>query len=83
MTPKLQIAGAEATGEFEAVSEAELQEVGGSATAPRRGAAESGVRPSPAAIATRVEAALAASARTIGAVAIRTLGISALTFIGG
>jgi chromosome segregation ATPase len=64
MTPKLQIAGAEQTGEFEAVSEAELvPEEGASAAAPRRSSAESGARPSPAAIAARVEAALAASAR--------------------
>jgi len=62
MTPKLQIAGAEATGEFEAVSETELVQEEGAPVAPRR-SAESGVRPSPAAIAARVEAALAASAR--------------------
>lgn len=61
MNPKLQVASAEITGEFEAVSEAELvhdhPETSGDG-------AISGVRPSPAAIATRLEAALAASART-------------------
>lgn len=65
MTLKLQIASVEATGEFEPVTEAELvqapEEVMGVEAARRSG--ESGVRPSPAAIVARVEAAMAASAR--------------------
>jgi chromosome segregation ATPase len=65
MTPKLQIATAEVTGEFEAVTEAELVQIpdGLAATELPRRSGESGVRPSPAAIAARVEAAMAASAR--------------------
>jgi chromosome segregation ATPase len=63
MTVKLQIANAEVTGAFEAVTEAELVHEEVAAAAPRP-SGESGVRPSPAAIAMRVEAAMAASART-------------------
>lgn len=60
MNPKLQVASAEVTGEFEAVSEAELVH---DPEGPRTSAI-SGVRPSPAAIVARLEAAMAASART-------------------
>jgi chromosome segregation ATPase len=63
MNPKLHIANAETTGDFEAVSEAELVQEGAAAAEVPRGSGESGVRPSPAAIAARVETALAASAR--------------------
>lgn len=63
MNPKLHIANAEGTGDFEAVNEAELvQEESAAAQVPRR-SGESGVRPFPAAIGARVEAAIAASAR--------------------
>jgi chromosome segregation ATPase len=65
MTPKLHIASAEVTGEFEAVTEAELVQVPEGLAGlelPRR-SGESGVRPSPAAVQARVEAAMAASAR--------------------
>jgi len=54
------------TGEFEAVSEAELvAEAAPKATATaHRPSADSGVRPSPAVLAARIEAAISASAKT-------------------
>jgi len=54
------------TGEFEAVSEAELvpEAAPKAATAAHRPSGDSGVRPSPAVLAGRIEAAISASAKT-------------------